>query len=65
MTTCSFCKKTIRQGTGMLYVRLDGSTLNFCEKRCEMSMLKHKRNPKKQKWVTKTKKTAQKTEEKK
>lgn len=50
---CSFCGKDIDRGTGMMYVRLDGSILRFCSKKCRISQVNHKRNPRKLKWTTK------------
>ena len=51
---CSFCGKDIDRGTGMMYVKLDGSILRFCSKKCRISQVNHKRNPRKLKWTTKS-----------
>lgn len=48
---CTFCGKDIEPGTGMLYIRKDGATLNFCSKKCRVNMLKLKRIPRKVKWT--------------
>ncbi|MCD6458645.1 MAG: 50S ribosomal protein L24e [Thermoprotei archaeon] len=48
---CSFCGKEIQPGTGMIYVKNDGTILRFCSRKCRVSMLKYKRNPRKLKWT--------------
>ncbi|MDT7872157.1 MULTISPECIES: 50S ribosomal protein L24e [unclassified Stygiolobus] len=48
---CSFCGKEIMPGTGLMYVRNDGSILWFCSNKCKKSMLKLHRDPKKLKWT--------------
>lgn len=48
---CSFCGREMEKGTGVLYVRRDGSMLNFCSSKCRKNMLKLKRNPRKLKWT--------------
>jgi len=52
---CSFCNKNIPEGTGILYVKKDGTAYNFCSGKCELNMLKLKRKSSKVKWVTKSK----------
>jgi large subunit ribosomal protein L24e len=51
MKTCVFCKKSIPQGTGMLYVKNDGKQLTFCRKKCEKSMIKLGRNARDTRWA--------------
>jgi len=51
---CSFCNKTIKSGTGKMFVKNDGSVYYWCSKKCEYNF-KMGRNPKKIKW-TKSKK---------
>ena len=53
MAVCSFCNHEIKVGTGILFVKRDGSTLNFCGSKCEKNTLKLGRKPSNQKWVTK------------
>ncbi|RLE66913.1 MAG: 50S ribosomal protein L24e [Thermoprotei archaeon] len=48
---CSFCGKEIMPGTGIVFVKNDGTILRFCSRKCRVSMLKYKRNPKKLKWT--------------
>jgi len=57
---CYFCKKEIPEGTGILYVKRDGTAYNFCSSKCEINLLKLKRKPSKVKWVSKKQKTEQK-----
>jgi large subunit ribosomal protein L24e len=52
---CSFCNKAIPEGTGILYVKKDGTAHNFCSGKCETNLLKLKRKSSKVKWVTKSK----------
>ncbi|AAT43867.1 50S ribosomal protein L24e [Picrophilus oshimae] len=48
---CSFCGKSIEPASGFLYVRKDGSVLNFCSRKCKENMVKLKRVPRKVKWT--------------
>jgi large subunit ribosomal protein L24e len=47
---CAYCKKEVEKGRGIIIVRKDGKTLDFCSSKCERNMLKLKRNPNKRKW---------------
>jgi large subunit ribosomal protein L24e len=49
---CSFCGSTIRFGTGIMYVRNDGVTMNFCSSKCRKNMIKLRRDPRKLKWTS-------------
>ncbi len=51
MAKCSFCKTHIELGTGTMYVKKDGSILNFCTMKCEKNMLKLGRTPRFMKWT--------------
>jgi len=53
MVKCSFCGNEIEQGTGKIYVQIDGKILNFCSMKCEKNKLKLKRKARKQKWTKK------------
>ena len=53
MAFCSFCNNTIEKGTGMLYVRKDGSTLSFCSQKCKRNMLHLGREGRLVKWTNK------------
>lgn len=48
---CSFCGKLIEPGTGIMYVKLDGSVLYFCSSKCKKNSIKLKRKPSKLKWA--------------
>ncbi len=47
---CSFCGHNIKQGTGLVYVKVDGTVLSFCSRKC-MSYYMMKRDPRKFKWT--------------
>lgn len=49
--TCAFCASSIESGTGTMYVKNDGSILWFCSRKCRVSMIEFKRNPRKLKWT--------------
>lgn len=36
--SCSFCGKKITPGTGLMYVKKDGTVLYFCSSKCEKNM---------------------------
>ena len=48
---CNFCGTQIEPGTGILYVRKDGNTLNFCTRKCQVNMVQMKRVPRRVKWT--------------
>lgn len=48
---CNFCGTQIEPGTGILYVRKDGNTLNFCSRKCQVNMVQMKRVPRRVKWT--------------
>jgi len=48
---CSFCGREVRLGLGIMYVRNDGSTENYCSSKCRANDLKLKRDPRKLKWT--------------
>lgn len=54
---CSFCNKEIKEGTGIEFVKTDGTILFFCSSKCEKNKQKLKRSPTKVKWVKKKHKT--------
>lgn len=56
MAKCSFCKKSIEQGTGKMFVTKDGRIMHFCSTKCEKHTFKLKRNPRKTRWVARKKK---------
>ena len=48
---CSFCGHDFPSGTGMMYVKNDGSVLWFCSNKCRKSSLKLKRDPRRFPWT--------------
>lgn len=56
MAKCNFCRETIERGTGSMYIKNDGTILNFCSMKCKKSMLKMKRDPAKTSWTKLAKK---------
>jgi large subunit ribosomal protein L24e len=48
---CSFCGKDFPQGTGMMYVKNDGTVYWFCSSKCRKALLKLKRDARKLKWT--------------
>jgi len=48
---CSFCGETIPPGTGIMYVKIDGSTLWFCSSKCRKNAIELKRDARKLKWT--------------
>ena len=50
---CTFCGKEIPPGTGVMYVKNDGTVFWFCSRKCRVSHLVFKRDPRKFKWTTK------------
>lgn len=50
--TCSYCGREIEPGTGLMYVRNDGSILWFCSSKC-FKLWRHGTDPRRLKWTTK------------
>ncbi len=48
---CSFCGRTIKQGTGIIYVLKTGKKYYFCSRKCEKNQFKLKRKPAATKWT--------------
>lgn len=48
---CSFCGKDIEPGTGKMYVKRDGTVLNFCANKCKKNMVGLKRVHRRTKWT--------------
>ncbi|ABN69928.1 LSU ribosomal protein L24E [Staphylothermus marinus F1] len=53
MVRCSFCGREIEPGTGIMYVKNDGSILWFCSRKCYKNYLLLRRDPRKLKWTLK------------
>jgi large subunit ribosomal protein L24e len=65
---CSFCGLEIEPGTGKMFVKKDGTVLNFCTSKCYKNMIELRRVPRTTKWTKKfeaEKKARQKAAEKK
>ncbi len=50
---CAFCGREFPHGKGTLYVKNDGTRLWFCSRKCRISMIDFKRDPRKFKWTEK------------
>ena len=48
---CSFCGHEFQPGTGMIYVKNDGTVLWFCSSKCRKSSIELKRDSRKVKWT--------------
>jgi len=48
---CAFCGREVRLGSGILFVRNDGSTRSYCSSKCRRNELKLRRDPRKLKWA--------------
>jgi len=53
---CSYCGAPIPPGTGIMYVKTDGTILRFCSSKCFKSAIRLGRDPRKQAWVRKRRK---------
>jgi len=56
---CSFCGSDVMPGTGIMFVKRDGTVLHFCSSKCRRSMLELRRKPVKVKWARKTREQAE------
>ena len=50
---CTFCGDEIEPGTGKLFVKNDGTALNFCSSKCQKNMLELNRVPRRTRWSSK------------
>jgi large subunit ribosomal protein L24e len=50
---CSFCYREIEPGTGKMFVKKDGTVLNFCTNKCYKNMVELKRVPRTTAWTEK------------
>lgn len=51
MPNCSFCDENMRKGTGILYVKKDGTLSYFCSSKCRKNTLNLRREGRRQKWT--------------
>ena len=56
MANCSFCEGPIPKGTGLMYVKKDGTLFNFCSSKCKKNNLDLGREGRRQKWTQAAKK---------
>jgi large subunit ribosomal protein L24e len=47
---CSFCQYDIPIGRGFMYVKKDGTILNFCTRKCKNALFRGS-NPRKTRWT--------------
>ncbi|HZW85341.1 MAG TPA: 50S ribosomal protein L24e [Nitrososphaerales archaeon] len=52
---CAFCGKDVRLGSGILFVKNDGSTNSYCSSKCRVNHLKLRRDSRKLKWARRPK----------
>ena len=50
---CSFCGAEIEPGTGKMFVKRDGTVLNFCTSKSYKNMIELKRVPRTTRWTKK------------
>ena len=50
---CVFCGKESPPWRGITYIKNDGTTYYFCSRKCRVSFLEFKRDPRKFKWTEK------------
>lgn len=48
---CSFCGNPVEPGTGLLYIKRDGTRHTFCKAKCRRNLLDLKRVPRTVKWT--------------
>ncbi|MDD3159936.1 MAG: 50S ribosomal protein L24e [Candidatus ainarchaeum sp.] len=51
MVKCSFCGKDLKEGSGKIYAKKDGTVFYFCSGKCEKNLIELKRKPVKVKWT--------------
>ena len=56
MPNCSFCDDSIPKGTGLMYVKKDGTIFYFCSSKCKKNNLVLGREGRRQKWTPAAKK---------
>ncbi len=62
MAKCSFCRKLIEQGKGIIFVKNDGRQFTFCKAKCQKNLFKLRRVPRYTKWSKAYEKGIQKKE---
>ena len=48
---CTFCGEDVKKGTGLLFVKADGTVHSFCSSKCKHNHVKLRRSGIKTKWT--------------
>jgi large subunit ribosomal protein L24e len=51
MMNCSFCDTPLAKGSGMMFVKKDGTVFYFCSSKCRKNSLELKREGRRQRWT--------------
>lgn len=51
MARCSFCRRVIEPGTGLMFAKNDGRIFVFCSSKCEKHLMKLQHKPRTTKWT--------------
>lgn len=51
MVNCSFCAEGLARGTGLIYVKKDGTLFYFCSSKCRKNQLHLRREGRRKKWT--------------
>ncbi len=51
MPACYFCGSELKRGSGVLYIKKDGTFLYFCSSKCRKNSLKLGREGRRIKWT--------------
>ncbi|MHA1932156.1 MAG: 50S ribosomal protein L24e [Promethearchaeota archaeon] len=49
---CSFCGYDIAIGRGFMFIRRDGTILNFCTNKCKKALIDYKKKARKTRWTS-------------
>ena len=49
---CSFCGYDIPIGRGIMFIRKDGTILNFCTNKCKKALLIYKKKARRTRWTS-------------
>ena len=51
MVNCSFCDTEVEKGSGMMFVKKDGTVFYFCSSKCRKNSTNLRREGRRQKWT--------------
>lgn len=51
MAKCSFCSRVLEPGTGLMFVKKEGTVWHFCSSKCRKNMINLGRIPARVKWA--------------